>query len=227
MWTWFSDPFGTDAANANPAGAGVFAYNVRFAGQAFDGQAGLHQNYYRDYDPAVGQYVESDPIGLEGGINTYAYVQSDPISLADSLGLKLDFGGYVFSNPDVLINLSLLDSLIVGTGVDDECFTLPVTGDDRYRNTVDPHMIQSASNKPVIRNASPHSPHLDERGARAVDFVIHNSKRCDCKPVTDDLVNSLLRATFFSTGDTARDYPDGPHTHINLPNRPIYNPGRR
>jgi uncharacterized protein RhaS with RHS repeats len=37
MWTWNSDPFGTDAANANPAGAGTFAYNLRFAGQVFDG----------------------------------------------------------------------------------------------------------------------------------------------------------------------------------------------
>ena len=70
MWTWFSDPFGTDAANANPAGAGAFAYNIRFAGQVFDGEAGLHQNGLRDLDPAIGRYVESDPIGLNGGIDT-------------------------------------------------------------------------------------------------------------------------------------------------------------
>lgn len=61
VWTWFSDPFGTDAANANPSGAGTFAYNLRFPGQVFDGQVGLHYNYMRDYDPATGRYVESDP----------------------------------------------------------------------------------------------------------------------------------------------------------------------
>ncbi len=87
MWTWSSDPFGTDAANNNPAGAGAFAYNLRFPGQIFDGQAGLHQNGHRDFDPAVGRYVESDPLGLKAGINTYAYVGSNPLLFTDPFGL--------------------------------------------------------------------------------------------------------------------------------------------
>jgi RHS repeat-associated protein len=81
MWTWNSDPFGTDAANPNPAGAGTFAYNLRFPGQLFDGQAGLHPNHLRDYDAATGRYVESDPIGLgSNSFSTYAYVKGKPIS---------------------------------------------------------------------------------------------------------------------------------------------------
>jgi len=87
MWTWNSDPFGTDAANPNPAGAGTFAYNLRFPGQVFDGQAGLHGNGFRDSDPATGKYVESDPIGLLGGTNTYAYVVGNPNSNSDFFGL--------------------------------------------------------------------------------------------------------------------------------------------
>jgi RHS repeat-associated protein len=87
MWTWNSDPFGTDAANGNPAGAGTFAYNLRFPGQIFDGQAGLHYNYHRDYDPATGRYAESDPVGLRAGINTYAYVDGNPIRSIDPSGL--------------------------------------------------------------------------------------------------------------------------------------------
>jgi RHS repeat-associated protein len=92
MWSWYPDPFGTDAANENPASAGTFQYNLRFAGQIFDGQAGLHANYHRDYDPATGRYTESDPIGLDGGLNTYAYANGNPASATDPLG-KLCTGG--------------------------------------------------------------------------------------------------------------------------------------
>ena len=89
MWSWFSDPFGTDAANENPSGAGTFAYNLRLPGQVFDGAVGLHSNYFRDFDPATGRYIQSDPIGLRGGINTYAYVAGNPLEYVDPLGLDI------------------------------------------------------------------------------------------------------------------------------------------
>lgn len=47
-----------------------------------------HYNYFRDYDPAVGRYVESDPVGLLGGINTYGYVGQNPLALVDPNGLE-------------------------------------------------------------------------------------------------------------------------------------------
>ena len=77
MWQWDNlDPFGANAANENPSGQGVFTYALRFPGQYYDAETGTHYNYYRDYDPAIGRYEQSDPIGLRGGASTYAYVRN-------------------------------------------------------------------------------------------------------------------------------------------------------
>jgi RHS repeat-associated protein len=74
--------------NQDPDGDGqTFTLNLRFPGQYFDQETNLHYNYYRDYDPQIGRYVQSDPIGLDGGINTYAYVGSNPLKYYDSDGL--------------------------------------------------------------------------------------------------------------------------------------------
>lgn len=89
VWQADPDPFGANMPNENPAGQGQFTYNQRFPGQYFDRETGLHYNYYRDYDPQTGRYVQSDPIGLKGGINTYGYVAANPLSGIDPSGLAI------------------------------------------------------------------------------------------------------------------------------------------
>ena len=60
---------------------------LRYPGQYFDQETGLNYNYFRDYEPSTGRYVESDPIGLKGGASTFSYVQLNPLSFIDPKGL--------------------------------------------------------------------------------------------------------------------------------------------
>jgi RHS repeat-associated protein len=88
VWRWDgAEPFGASAPNTNPSALGAFVFNQRFAGQVFDAETGLLQNWHRDYNPRLGRYMQSDPIGLEGGINTYAYVGGNPLGMVDPMGL--------------------------------------------------------------------------------------------------------------------------------------------
>lgn len=88
VWRWdAADPFGVMPADEDPSSLGGFEYGGRFPGQIFDKETNLHYNYFRDYDPRVGRYVQSDPIGLQGSINTYGYVNGNPLSYYDPYGL--------------------------------------------------------------------------------------------------------------------------------------------
>ena len=79
---------GITAANGDPDNNGKkFIFNLRFAGQYYDAETELHYNYFRDYDPSTGRYVQSDRIGLDGGLNTYGYVGSNPVNFTDPYGL--------------------------------------------------------------------------------------------------------------------------------------------
>jgi RHS repeat-associated protein len=90
VWEWKNDdPFGNNAPDENPNGANgptQFKYNLRFPGQYFDEETNTHYNYFRDYDPSTGRYVQSDPIGLGGGLSTYLYANANSLTFIDPSG---------------------------------------------------------------------------------------------------------------------------------------------
>ncbi|MCX7064753.1 MAG: RHS repeat-associated core domain-containing protein, partial [Proteobacteria bacterium] len=102
-WEWNPDPFGTTLANENPQSLGAFKYNLRFPGQLYEAHSGLHYNYFRDYDPGIGRYVESDPIGLRGGLNTYLYARANALRYSDPRGLDAWIGGSTGGRIDMFI----------------------------------------------------------------------------------------------------------------------------
>lgn len=90
VWRWALEgsAFGQHPAEADVDGDGVaLEFNLRYPGQYYDSATGWHYNYFRDYEPATGRYVQSDPIGLEGGVGIYVYSFSNPLLNSDPSGL--------------------------------------------------------------------------------------------------------------------------------------------
>ncbi|WP_375451449.1 RHS repeat-associated core domain-containing protein [uncultured Devosia sp.] len=69
--------------------SGSVDLDLRFPGQLFQGESGLHYNWFRQYDPTTARYTQPDPAGLVDGPSRYAYVANDPLQRIDPLGLQL------------------------------------------------------------------------------------------------------------------------------------------
>lgn len=80
VWSWDSGGFGAEVPT------GTQTINLRFPGQYYDTETGLHYNWNRYYDPTTGRYISSDPIGLAGGLNTFAYSLNNPMLNIDPRG---------------------------------------------------------------------------------------------------------------------------------------------
>jgi len=82
VWEIQITPFG-ETTNIN----GAVTNNIRFPGQYYEQESGLNYNYFRNYNPIIGRYIEADPVGLDGGLNLYLYVENNPVNKLDPEGL--------------------------------------------------------------------------------------------------------------------------------------------
>ena len=92
IWKWDSlaRPFGDVSPNEDPDNnSTTFTLNLRFPGQWYDAEKDSNYNYYRDYDAKIGRYLQSDPIGLGGGVNTYGYALQNSLRYFDPEGLNV------------------------------------------------------------------------------------------------------------------------------------------
>ncbi|MCG8486489.1 MAG: RHS repeat-associated core domain-containing protein, partial [Chromatiales bacterium] len=126
----------------------AFALNLRYPGQYLDRESGYYYNYFRYYDPLTGRYVTSDPIGLDGGLNTYAYVQGNPLLYTDPdgqffelaalaspttwAGIAAITAGWLYINPTAVPDL--LDALHNESADDEDC---PPVDDDTVEEEYD------------------------------------------------------------------------------------------
>ena len=102
-WSATYRPFGEAHAIT-----GTETLALRLPGQLFDPASGFHQDWHRDYDPRLGRYIQPDPIGLAGGLNTYAYVGGNPINQIDPEGF------FAQAIPACLLNASCA-AAVLGT----------------------------------------------------------------------------------------------------------------
>jgi RHS repeat-associated protein len=135
-WRWDPDAFGNGSPSQNPQSLGNFVYNMRLPGQIYSPETGMNQNYFRDYDPAIGRYVESDPRSLREHAESLILTKriSAPLRRDDSLtnAIQLPFELnpylYTFNNPvhwvDPTGESGLLGGAIIVSGT---CFLMYCT----------------------------------------------------------------------------------------------------
>jgi len=122
IWSRVSDPFGETFKTSGPE-----TLNLRFTGQYHDNESGLDYNGFRSYNPRMGRYTQSDPIGLDGGINTYGYAGQSPVNAVDPSGREtITLSGVCSLNPEACT--AIVTRLTVACAVNPACVGIVVGG---------------------------------------------------------------------------------------------------
>jgi RHS repeat-associated protein len=112
VWRAHYESFGNAVIEDDVDGDGThIAFNIRLPGQYFDAESGLNYNVARYYSTETGRYISSDPIGLNGGINTYSYVLNNPLIYMDPKGKYTLAGAAVFFTTAVILTAAAQQAL--------------------------------------------------------------------------------------------------------------------
>ncbi|ENW97092.1 RHS repeat-associated core domain-containing protein [Acinetobacter sp. NIPH 298] len=116
VWGWDSTAFGLGQPQGN------IVFNLRFSGQYYDATIGQFYNHNRYYNPELGRYMEPDPIGLEGGLNPYAYAGSNPV-------MNVDPSGLIFRPSETVVSDSGSNDYYVIRAWEDSVGSMPIYRD--------------------------------------------------------------------------------------------------
>ena len=130
VWSWESSAFGKESPKQDPDGDGTLTVvQLRYPGQYHDAETGLYYNWHRYYNPSTGRYIQSEPIGLAGGLNTYSYALQNTLMYIDPNGLEVQNPRDYPISPDVWEALEKFNEYI-GCELD-----IVVTGGDRPKDS--------------------------------------------------------------------------------------------